>query len=218
MTDTEKPMLLLDASGPESYVGIIRNAAWNILLHTEEPALESLFANVKTAFDQTKLTLHDIGGFIYCDGPGSMLGLRLSSLAIRSWLAIPDFSNLSSIVYHRLHMAAAGLQLPKDSLLITEFKEKKWHVLRVSETLSHETEIQTFDYDTIKDSGVPIYYLRQRKSWQSLDFEHTPVSYDLKMLPLILSEKKELFTPTDIPVPLVREAAEYQTWIPARHA
>ncbi len=217
MPKSGESLLLLDASGPESHVGIIRDHEWLARRKTEEPALESLFANISECLKETGLGIGDINGYLYCDGPGSMLGLRLSSLAIRTWLAMPTF-HASVTNYHRLHIAAVTSQLPVGSLLITEFKEKRWHALKVTENLSHESPIVSLEQEALSSVGTPVFYLKQRKTWQTLPCEHMTVSYQLNDLPRLLKTHPELFFLTDNPVPFVRESSEYQTWNATRHA
>jgi tRNA threonylcarbamoyladenosine biosynthesis protein TsaB len=79
-----------------------------------------------------KLPLADIRSFALCVGPGSVLGIRIAALAVRSWSALeprPIFvwESLAALARSAL---VAGEQGP--FLVAVESRLKRWHALEIS--------------------------------------------------------------------------------------
>jgi tRNA threonylcarbamoyladenosine biosynthesis protein TsaB len=94
--------------------------------------LEGLFGCAEAALADAKLSLADIRSFALCVGPGSVLGIRIAALAVRSWSALeprPIFvwESLSALARSAL---VAGEQGP--FLVAVESRLKRWHALEVA--------------------------------------------------------------------------------------
>jgi tRNA threonylcarbamoyladenosine biosynthesis protein TsaB len=94
--------------------------------------LEGLFGCVEAALADAKLSLADIRSFALCVGPGSVLGIRIAALAVRSWSALeprPIFvwESLSALARSAL---VAGEKGP--FLVAVESRLKRWHALEVA--------------------------------------------------------------------------------------
>jgi tRNA threonylcarbamoyladenosine biosynthesis protein TsaB len=94
--------------------------------------LEGLFGCAESALAEAKLKLDDIRSFALCVGPGSVLGIRIASLAVRSWSALeprPIFvwESLASLARSAL---VAGEKGP--FLVAAESRLKRWHALEVA--------------------------------------------------------------------------------------
>ena len=101
------PALVIDASGPSVCVGLLADDR-NWLAHTEAPgaALECLFPAVEATLNTAQLRFEQLRSFIYCEGPGSVLGLRLCAMAIETWSRLyPTAAQLYS--YNSLQLCAA---------------------------------------------------------------------------------------------------------------
>lgn len=104
--DISSPILLLDASGPSLQCGLWRNSHWLSFASHEGEALETLFALVETVCRQGEVPIAQMGGFLFCEGPGSLLGLRLAAMAVNTWRCLPPLHEKPLWVYRSL--AAAG--------------------------------------------------------------------------------------------------------------
>jgi tRNA threonylcarbamoyladenosine biosynthesis protein TsaB len=81
---------------------------------------------------EAKLKLGDIRSFALCVGPGSVLGIRIAALAVRSWSALeprPIFvwESLAGIARSALTVGEQG-----PFLVAVESRLKRWHALEVS--------------------------------------------------------------------------------------
>ena len=128
-----EPCLVLDGSARAGVrVGVLSGGRWVGQGLSPEGALEGLFGCVEASLAEAKLKLGDIRSFALCVGPGSVLGIRIASLAIRSWTALeprPIFvwESLAGIARSAL---AAGEKGP--FLVAAESRLKRWHALEVS--------------------------------------------------------------------------------------
>ena len=128
-----EPCLVLDGSARAGVrVGVLAGGRWVGQGFSPEGALEGLFGCAETALAEAKLKLGDIRSFALCVGPGSVLGIRIAALAVRSWSALeprPIFvwESLAGIARSAL---AAGEKGP--FLVAAESRLKRWHALEVS--------------------------------------------------------------------------------------
>lgn len=128
-----EPCLVLDGSARAGVrVGVLSGGRWVGQGVSPDGALEGLFGCVEAALADAKLSLADIRSFALCVGPGSVLGIRIAALAVRSWSALeprPIFvwESLAGIASSAL---AAGEEGP--FFVAAESRLRRWHALEVS--------------------------------------------------------------------------------------
>ncbi len=128
-----EPCLVLDGSARAGVrAGVLSGGRWVGQGVSTDGALEGLFGCVEAAMADAKLKLGDIRSFALCVGPGSVLGIRIAALAVRSWSALeprPIFvwESLASLARSAL---VAGEKGP--FLVAAESRLKRWHALEVS--------------------------------------------------------------------------------------
>ena len=212
--------LVLDASCPTTRVALFYNGTLCEVINSEENAMQSLLSNVKQLLDGQAISMRDIRGFIYCIGPGSILGIRLSVISIKTWCSVHKISPEFVLNYHSLAIAAAavaaGDEKPgNDYAVISEWKKNHWNVLKVgAEGISREISI--WDDETALNAPYPLFQLPQRKLWTNRVSNTRPIAYDLDLLASpemreqLLSPMKnwEIYTP---------EKKDYVKWSGERH-
>ena len=128
-----EPCLVLDGSARAGVrVGVLSGGRWVGQGLSPDGALEGLFGCVEVALAEAKLKLSDIRSFALCVGPGSVLGIRIAALAVRSWSALeprPIFiwESLAGIARSALTVGEQG-----PFLVAVESRLKRWHALEVS--------------------------------------------------------------------------------------
>ena len=128
-----EPCLVLDGSARAGVrVGVLSGGRWVGQGLSPDGALEGLFGCVEVALAEAKLKLGDIRSFALCVGPGSVLGIRIAALAVRSWSALeprPIFiwESLAGIARSALTVGEQG-----PFLVAVESRLKRWHALEVS--------------------------------------------------------------------------------------
>jgi tRNA threonylcarbamoyladenosine biosynthesis protein TsaB len=222
MLDAGHPLLFLDASGLSTRAALWQNSRWLAFREDPAPALTALFTSTRAILAEAGLTLPQIAVFLYVNGPGSVLGLRLAAMAIRTWQA--DTSSQPTPPHPRpifscgsLHLAAAlalagGAQPP--FTVCTDARQGRWHLLEVP-TANPSALAQTLpreaDAPELAQLPGPLFYLPARKTWQNLPRPSAPPPATLRDHPEILSTPS-LFHPVPAATPFSAAAPEYRKW------
>jgi tRNA threonylcarbamoyladenosine biosynthesis protein TsaB len=209
------PALVIDGSGSAVFVGVLNHEGiW--LAHSEQAGapLESLFPTVEAVLASAQLSLGDLNGFIYSEGPGSILGLRLCAMAIETWSRLnPDSAH--HFAYNSLQLTAALICLDtpdiRDALLVSDWKKGAWNAVQIKDGQPQKTAAVN-DAD-IADCSGPLYHLPQRKGWQTPPTGAIPIEYEPKRLLEVL----HLPSPTDGVQLYASGVNTFQKWTPERH-
>ncbi|HVU39275.1 MAG TPA: hypothetical protein VHC95_13150 [Opitutales bacterium] len=219
MFAVEKPWLLLDASGVTARTGVWQNSRWLGWQEGEAPALESLFAGTRAALAAAQTPWQELGGYLYVDGPGSVLGLRLAAMAIRAWQtddaarsqgeARPVYSAGSLPLAAALALAA-GEKPP--FTLFTDAKQGFWQILEIT-TADPEKYCATAPRE-ILEADLPagtLFHLPARKAWHRAPERARTLPASLRDHPEILA-LPHLFRKVKTPTPYAVRAPEYKKW------
>lgn len=212
--------LALDASCLTTRVALFHNGKLLKQLDSQTNAMESLLTSVQLLIHQQNLTIQTIQGFIYCMGPGSILGIRLSIMAIKTWCAIHKNSKFCVLSFNSLAMAALATSenLVSDEsefAVISEWKKDHWNGVEVN-ALKQISQIEVWDRKKTESYQNPLFLLPQRKQWTQNLKNIISVSYDLSLLNCpevrmkVLQPMKnwEIYTP---------EVKDYVKWSQNRH-
>jgi tRNA threonylcarbamoyladenosine biosynthesis protein TsaB len=217
-TTPSYPALVIDGSSTEFFSGILGSEGrWLSSKKAAEPALESLFETVDAVLGSADQKLDHIQSFLYCEGPGSVLGLRLCAMAIETWMRIHP-AQTGLYAYNSLKLVAAGLVKEKglrdDALLISDWKKDTWNGLRI---ISGEpTGVGPVSAETLSQWEGPLYHLPARKGWQKPPENTIEVAYEPERLGELLAypgliERRER-------VDLYGSGINtFQKWTPERH-
>lgn len=157
----------------------MRNGEWLALYETEAQALEGLFLGVNICLKEVRLTLKDIDSFIFCHGPGSMMGIRIVAMALRIWKTLPEHSSKPVFVYNALDLSVALLKSDgKNSFGVATTAGRKKYFLKLSEP-NEVTEVQEDEFDNIDLEAI---YMLPLKSGAPLNLSKKliPFEYSLK--------------------------------------
>ena len=145
----------------------------------------------------------EVGAFVFCDGPGSMLGIRTVAMAIRTWHVLksrPVFS------YHSLAIVAHALRRP-ELTVIADARRDAWHSIRLGSSLHRLRTIELQGLLVTPDGF---------RHWTALPADVRTVPYELaELLPRI--QDADLFSATDAPDAFLHEEPSYVTWTPRIH-
>jgi tRNA threonylcarbamoyladenosine biosynthesis protein TsaB len=209
------PSLVIDGSGSVVFAGVLGSDG-NWLARSEQTgaALESLFPAIEATLDAAQLTLADMRSFIYCEGPGSVLGLRLCAMAIETWSRLyPQSAHYYA--YNSLQLTAALICVDTpdldQALLISDWKKGTWHAVKISNGQPSVAEVA--DDDSIANWTDSLYHLPQRKGWQQPPANATAVEYR----PDRLAEVFHLLRPTESVELYAAGVNVFQKWTAERH-
>jgi len=209
----DAPVLVIDAASPRCFVGVWRAGAWLAAESLDSPALEGIFAGVDGCLSGAGLALEEVAGFVHGEGPGSILGIRLSAMAIRAWRVLPAWRDAPVWSFGSLHWAAAaraaeGFAAP--AAVISEFRHGKWNCLRAG-----ASEVVAIDAGELAALPAPLVYVRQRKAWGK------PPDHAVEWAPDWRQHAGTLAAPgllrsVAAPGVFVAEEAEFKKWTPER--
>ena len=171
------------------FSGVLGNdGRWLASKKVTEPALESLFDTVDTVLKSADLELGQIRSYIYCEGPGSVLGLRLCAMAVETWRRIhPNPTGI--FAYNSLELVAAGLvqegEVQAEALLISDWKQDTWNGLKITPgTPERVAPVSTCELSAWEGR---LYHLPARKGWQNPPENAVEVAYEPERLATLVA-------------------------------
>ncbi len=214
-------ILFLDASSFLVQAGILSGNKWLGYFRSEEPALQSIFQGIEVCLQMAGLSFSNITGFAYCEGPGSLLGIRLVSMAIRGWKAQKDFKDLPVYAYNSFELSSALIKKvhnpPGLYAVVSQSRRGFWNILKSSENGKDEKVAEVGESD-LKLFPGGIWLFKQKKlSAAEGDFQKMAFDYNLEECPEIFAQCA-LLRLVDEPDALFVCETEYLKWDSKRHS
>ncbi len=145
----------------------------------------------------------EAAAFIFCEGPGSVLGIRTTAMALRTWNVLqprPVFAYCSlALVAHARPGTAAGV--------IADARRDSWHHYQIGRGLRRVPPAALAGELVMPENF---------RHWSALPEKVTPVPYSLATL-LPLAANAELFLACDNPDAFLHEEPNYLAWTPQIH-
>jgi tRNA threonylcarbamoyladenosine biosynthesis protein TsaB len=195
------PLLVIDAASSRVQAGWIENdrpdgARW--ATSGEETGV-GLFRCVEAL----GIDLGAAAAFAFCDGPGSVLGIRTCAMALRTWNVLkprPMFGYTSlALVAHSLGRSDVGV--------IADARRELWHHF----TLGGELR-RVPTSELLGELVMPENF----RHWSKPPAGLSNVPYSVAdLLPCVMDA--DLFRPTDAPDAFLHEEPSYVTWTPQIH-
>ncbi len=199
-------ILVLDAASTRvqaGWLGAGRNDLWT---RFEGDAGQGVFECI----EQLECDLKAIDAFIFCDGPGSILGIRTVAMAIRTWQAIHP---RPAYHYRSLELVAHALAPEKRNLrVIADARRETWHAVEVAADGSVNPLTRIPHSDLQGDSVMPEAF----RAWAAIPSQTRRAPYDLGPL-FAATASVPLFTYTPNPDAFIYEMPQYVTWSPRIH-
>lgn len=192
-------LLLIDAASVRIQVG------W---LSPDQPARwansdEESGVGVFRCLEQLAIQPANAGAFVFCDGPGSVLGIRTVAMALRTWNVI---SPRPVFAYHSLALVAEALGRP-EATIIADARREAWHCVSIGSNLRRVPAAELTG-ELIMPDGF--------RHWSNLPPGVMRTSYSLAdLLPQVAD--RDLFRATNAPDAFLHEEPSYATWTPQIH-
>lgn len=197
------PVLVLDAASSRIQVGVIEQDGGSRWARSEEEAGVGLFR----AIEALSVTPNAIGGFVYCSGPGSILGIRTSAMALRAWCALKARPLWS---YRSLELFVEA-QKPLPLKAIADARRDAWHHYETGGTL-HRVSADKLKLD--ETYCTPEGFRRWTRLPEGLALKEYP--YDVEALFKRTFDADILREETE-PDAFLHEDPSYVTWTPQIH-
>jgi tRNA threonylcarbamoyladenosine biosynthesis protein TsaB len=201
------PLLLLDAASTRVQVALFDAQGAARWATADEEAGVALFRGVESL----GVDLAQVRAFAFCEGPGSILGIRTAAMALRTWNALaprPVFAFRSlEIVAHDL-----ARRSPLENFsVIADARRGAWHCIEVhAGTVGPLRRV-----DAAALTGA-LFMPENFRAWAARPAETKTTGYDLATLLPRVAEA-ELFHETGAPDAFLHEDPSYQTWTPRIH-
>lgn len=212
------PALVIDGSGSSVFAGILcADGQWLAQTTQTGAPLEKLFPTVEATLKEASLQLSELRSFIYCEGPGSVLGLRLCAMAVETWSRLyPDSAHY--FAYNTLQLCAALLchdqTLPERTLLVADWKKGAWNAVTIVNGQIEATSVA--DDATITEWDGALFHLPQRKGWQKPPTNAQTIDYTPERLIDVINHPG-LLRPTAGVELYASGVNTFAKWTPDRH-
>lgn len=199
-------LLLIDTASARVQVGLWSavEAQHPLLRVSDTEASTGLFECVDAVLREAGLRISDIGAFVFCEGPGSVLGIRTAAVALRAWRAIHSTAAIYS--YQSLDLVARAVNRPEVNI-IADARRDTWHVMQLGQPLRRVPAAELNG-----ELVMPEHF----RHWTALPSAVTPTSYDVATLLEALPDA-DLFRVAEHPDAFTHEDPSYVTWIPQIH-
>jgi tRNA threonylcarbamoyladenosine biosynthesis protein TsaB len=217
-SEFERPALVVDGSGSRFFAGALGpDGQWRARITADEPPLESLFVTVEKVLSTAGIQLAALRSYIYCAGPGSVLGLRLCAMALETWSRLNP-APTPYYAYNSLELTAALLlqkgKISDEALLISDWKKDTWNGVRISN--QRITKLEAVPTEAVEAWQGALFHLPARKGWQKAPERAEPVRYTPEALPELI-RATNLLEPTPGIELHSAGANTFQKWTPERH-
>ncbi len=194
------PLLLVDAASARIQTGLLGSTPgsdrW---AESEAEAGIGIF----TCLASLAIDLTMVRALVFCDGPGSILGIRSAAMALRTWNVLqprPMFR------YGSLALVAHALNRP-EAQIIADARRDTWHRYIIGRGLQRVAAAELFG---------PLIMPESFRHWAALPPGVVTTPYRLAGL-FAAADRADLFTATDSPDAFLHEEPGYKTWTPQIH-
>jgi tRNA threonylcarbamoyladenosine biosynthesis protein TsaB len=195
------PLLLLDASSDRIQLGMLDGVGEARWANRKNEAGVGVFE----CLEELDVDMGRVASLAFCEGPGSILGIRTSAMALRMWDTLrqrPMFGFMS--------LAVAAQAVGRDDVtFVADARRGLWHSFRMGRSLSRVPAA-----DLAGELMMPEGF----RHWDPLPKGVTLASYDLaSLLGLPSVAAADLFSETRAPDAFLHEQPSYAKWVPQIH-
>jgi tRNA threonylcarbamoyladenosine biosynthesis protein TsaB len=210
---SDRTLLVMDAASTRVQVGLVQQGRAQEWRSVEGEAGTDLFVVTDSLLKDAASTLSDVGAFVFCEGPGSMLGIRTVAMAVRTWQVLKP---RPAFAYQSLAIAArfAWSTQPRALAVIADARRESWHVQTVGIDGTFGAIQRT------PSAALPSGELltpEKFRAWSALPRPAGLCTYDLaKLFPAVADI--DLFRAAGAPDAFQHEAPEYKKWSAQIHS
>lgn len=194
-------LLLMDAASERIQTGLFGPGPGQRWASRSADAGVGLFE----CLDELDIDIDAVGAFAFCEGPGSILGIRSSAMALRMWNVLkarPMFA------YFGLAVVASAVGRP-DVSFIADARRGLWHRQKLG-TAPQRVAAAELTGELITPEGF--------RRWDPLPEGTTTTSYDLSALfKLPAVADADLFREGPEPDAFQHQEPAYARWVPQIH-
>ncbi len=210
-------VLLIDSASARVEVGLWRREAAPVWRQSRREAGIAIFECVGGALAEAAIGVRDVGAFVFCEGPGSILGIRTAAMALRTWqaagpIARPAFAYRSlELVAHDLQ--SAGIRLP--FAVVADARRNAWHFVEAAADRAIGP-LQRVPRAALADYPGDLFMPADFRAWVSPPRPARSVPYPpARLWPR--QSGADLLHPAPAPDAFLHEESAYAPWTPQIH-
>jgi tRNA threonylcarbamoyladenosine biosynthesis protein TsaB len=197
----QSPILLIDAASERIQTGLLSSASPPRWAARKDEAGVGVFE----CLDELDVDLDTVQAFAFCEGPGSILGIRTSAAALRMWSVLRPRPLYG---YFSLAVVARAVGRPSVTI-ISDARRGLWHRMRMDGPLERVPAAE-LSGELMTPEGF--------RSWAPPPAPVSTTSYDLSALLAVPAvAAAELFRETQDPDAFLHQEPSYAKWVPQIH-
>ena len=185
-------LLLLDASALETQTGLLRNGQWLAFQRSTGETLETLFQGVSRCLAEARLEFAQVDGFLYCEGPGSVLGLRLAGMALNGWRSLPTNKSAPIYAYRSLSAITRLIELKNGNgqrfHCICKSGKGLWNLYSSGDENTFEN-LKTVSKEEIENFREPVYLIPLGRNKETPPGNAEIYPYHIEEIPRLLTSE-----------------------------
>ncbi len=195
-----RSLLVLDAASTRIHVGWFGPDTAPQWTSGDDEANVALFRAVERL---PAAALESAGAFVFCEGPGSILGIRTAAMAIRTWTLLAPRPVYR---YGSLALVAHGSER-RDLSVIADARRDSWHCYDRNHGLRR-----------LAPAALPPAPATPAgfRAWSTLPADAVTLPYDVPQL-FAATAETDLFATTASADAFLHEEPSYATWTPQIH-
>lgn len=205
-------LLLIDSASSQVQVGLFRRDAAPVWAAAVDEAGTAVFAGAERVTAEAGVKLAEIEALAFCDGPGSVLGIRTAAVALRTWRVVrarPVYAFCSLRLVAEFQLQGG---LPPPFAVIADARRDTWHRVAVAApgeiSPLHRTPAASLEGALVQ----PEHF----RHWAPLPAGTRAVPYSLATM-FAAVDGAPVFRECAEPDAFLHEEPTYQTWTPQVH-
>ena len=214
---THGSVLVLDPCTIQVQAGLLRSGHAPIWHTGGDDSSVHLFAAVQTCLTAAGLKPSQVGAYVFCDGPGSQLGIRTAAMALRTWQTLratpaPVFTYRSLLLAALTHARSQSGPFA----VVADARRDSWHAVRIT---AEGTASPVLRVSRAELAGwtEPLFTPAGFRAWAQPPRPAATCAYDCAAMTAALGALPLLLATTTEPEPWLSAPITYQTWTGQRH-
>lgn len=215
--DPAFPTLVIDTASQQTVIGLgVAETDWTWCENGRESGI-SLFEGVAGLLKSTETPLGRLVTVVFCEGPGSLLGIRTAAMALRTWVAGGFLPEATLMTYSSLDLAGIEILRTSPQASFTaalDARRQSWFCLTHPEQSSGRPSIRRIPAAASDGITGPVFLPEGFPIWNPRPESWKTCRYDPRLLESP-GVRQRILRPVDRPDAFQLESPTYQKWTPA---
>lgn len=207
------PILVIDTASRRVCVAAMTQQGTAAIRQSGEEASLSLFPSVKAVLLEIGCELPQLRAIAFCQGPGSMLGMRTAVMGIRTWKSAGLLNDCPIFSFSSLEVGRQLIASRTDApfLVVTDARRSSWNVLESNQPVGSPARL--IDNRGLEHTELPVFSFDEFPSWTRTQAPIERFGYRPETV-ILSKDFASLLTPnSETAIPIARPQA-FAKWVP----